>query len=307
MKKIIVIGSINVDLVFAVEDIALPKETISSKSMKRFLGGKGLNQAIALSKAYPEVKLYGNIAPMDEALKHEIKAFGVNPELIDTVEGETGMAFIQVDKTGQNCIVLHKGVNHRFTKLKIDEVLSTLHAGDLIVLQNEINELDHLMRTAKAKGLKVAFNPSPFDGSILNLPLDLVDILIFNEVEGAALAHDKDPEKILEILHRRYPHAMLVLTLGSEGLMALSDNTTYTMKAHKVKVVDTTAAGDAFTGYFLAGLQKGLSPEEALKMGNAAGALTVTKAGASSSIPTLAEVLVALTTFEDTTKITKKI
>lgn len=307
MKKIIVIGSINVDLVFAVEDIALPKETISSKSMKRFLGGKGLNQAIALSKAYPEVKLYGNIAPIDESLKHEIKAFGVNPELIDIVEGETGMAFIQVDKTGQNCIVLHKGVNHHFTKHKIDEVLSTLHSGDLIVLQNEINELDHIIRSAKAKGLKVAFNPSPFDRSILDLPLDLIDTLVFNEVEGAALAHDKDPEKILEILHRRYPKSVLVLTLGSDGLMALSDNTTYTMKAHHVKVVDTTAAGDAFTGYLLAGIQKGLGLEEALKMGNAAGALTVTKAGASSSIPTLAEVLDALTKFEDTTKITKKI
>lgn len=307
MKKIIVIGSINIDLVFHVEDIAKPKETISSKSMARFLGGKGLNQAIALSKAYPEVRLYANIAASDEPLLKEIHGFGVDPQLIDQVEGETGMAFIQVDKTGQNCIVLHKGVNHRFEQAKIDKVLSALHPGDLIVLQNEINELDYIIRQAKAKGLMIAFNPSPFDSRILDLPLKEADVLIFNEVEGAMLAHFKEPELIMKTLHARYPNTILVLTLGSEGVMAVADNTTYECEAHSVKVVDTTAAGDAFSGYILSGLMKGLSVGDALEWGSAAGALTVTKAGASVSIPSMPEVLEAVTGFKNTPRKIKKI
>lgn len=307
MKKIVVIGSINIDLVFNVENIVKPKETISSKSMARFMGGKGLNQAIALSKAYPEVRLYANIAKNDEPLLKEINSLGVDPQLIDQVEGETGMAFIQVDKTGQNCIVLHKGVNHRFEQAKIDTVLSALHPDDLIVLQNEINELDYIIRQAKEKGLMIAFNPSPFDSKILDLPLKDVDVLIFNEVEGALLAHFKEPEMILKTLHNRYPNTILVLTLGSEGVMAVAANTTYECSAHPVSVVDTTAAGDAFSGYFLSGLMKGLSVGDALEWGNAAGALTVTKAGASISIPTLPEVLEAIVNFKSTPKKIKKI
>ncbi len=307
MKKIVVIGSVNIDLVFHVENIVKPKETISSKSMARFMGGKGLNQAIALSKAYPEVRLYANISKNDEPLLKEINSLGVDPQLIDQVEGETGMAFIQVDKTGQNCIVLHKGVNHRFEQAKIDTVLSALHPGDLIVLQNEINELDYIIRQAKEKGLMIAFNPSPFDSKILDLPLKDVDVLIFNEVEGALLAHFKEPEMILKTLNNRYPNTILVLTLGSEGVMAVADNTTYECSAHPVNVVDTTAAGDAFSGYFLSGLMKGLSVGDALEWGNAAGALTVTKAGASISIPTLPEVLEAIVSFKSTPKKIKKI
>jgi ribokinase len=307
MKKIVVIGSINVDLVFHVENFVKAKETISSKSMARFLGGKGLNQAIALSKAYPEVRLFGNISKSDLSIKEEIKTFGVSTDLIQALDGDTGTAFIQVDKTGQNCIVLNKGVNHQFERTKIDEVLSSLHQGDMIVLQNEINDLGTIIKHAKEKGLKIAFNPSPFESKILELPLGDTDYLIFNEVEGRMLAHFKEPNLILKTLHNRYPNTVLVLTLGADGVMAQADNVTYEIPSHKVQVVDTTAAGDAFSGYFLAGIQKGLSVIDALEMANAAGALTVTKAGASSSIPTLAEVLDAVVGFKNNPKKIKKI
>lgn len=307
MKKIVVIGSINVDLVFHVKNFVKAKETISSQSLARFMGGKGLNQAIALSKAYPEVRLFGNISKTDTHLKEEIRGFGVSTDLIDALEGETGMAFIQVDMTGQNCIVLHKGVNHRFEKIRINEVLSSLHQGDLIVLQNEINELEYIIQSAKEKGIKIAFNPSPFESQILDLPLEDTDYLIFNEVEGKMLAHFKEPELILKTLHKRYPNTVLVMTLGADGVMAQADNVTYEIPSHKVQVVDTTAAGDAFSGYFLAGIQKGLSVIDALEMANAAGALTVTKAGASSSIPDLAEVLDAVTNFKSNPKKIKQI
>ena len=307
MKKIVVIGSINVDLVFHVENFVKAKETISSKSMARFMGGKGLNQAIALSKAYPEVRLFGNISKSDNHLKEEIKSFGVSTELIESVEGDTGTAFIQVDKTGQNCIVLNKGVNHRFERARIDEVLSSLHQGDMIVLQNEINELEYIIQSAKVKGIKIAFNPSPFESKILDLPLGDTDYLIFNEVEGKMLAHFKEPDLILKTLHNRYPNTVLILTLGADGVMAQADNVTYEIPSHKVQVVDTTAAGDAFSGYFLAGIQKGLSVIDALEMANAAGALTVTKAGASSSIPALPEVLDAVVGFKNNPKKIKQV
>jgi len=302
MKKIIVIGSINIDLVFHVEDIAKAQETITSKSAQRFLGGKGLNQALALSKAYPDVALYANISHNDKVLIEEIKALGIKAAMIETLPGETGMAFIQVDKTGQNCIVLHKGVNHGFDEARISAVLSQCHEGDLIVLQNEINALETIIPLAKQKGLKIAFNPSPFDFTILDLPLEEVDYLIFNEVEGQRLSHFKEPELILETLHKRYPNTVLVLTLGADGVMAQENETTTTMEAHKVKVVDTTAAGDAFTGYFLAGILKGLSVAEALEMGNAAGALSVARLGASTSIPSLDEVLQAVIEFSSSPK-----
>jgi ribokinase len=307
MKKIVVIGSINVDLVFHVENFVKAKETISSKSMSRFLGGKGLNQAIALSKAYPEVRLFGNISKSDNHLKEEIKSFGVSTELIESLDGDTGTAFIQVDKTGQNCIVLNKGVNHCFEKIKINEVLSSLHPGDMIVLQNEINELEYIIQSAKENGIKIAFNPSPFESKILDLPLGDTDFLIFNEVEGKMLAHFNEPDLILKTLHNRYPNTVLVLTLGADGVMAQADNVTYEIPSHKVQVVDTTAAGDAFSGYFLAGIQKGLSVIESLEMANAAGALTVTKAGASSSIPALPEVLDAVVGFKNNPKKIKQV
>lgn len=302
MKKIIVIGSINLDLVFHVEDIAKAQETIPSKSAQRFLGGKGLNQALALSKAYPDISLYAIVSINDKYLLEEIKALGIKEAMIESLPGETGMAFIQVDKTGQNCIVLHKGVNHSFEETRINRVLSECHEGDLIVLQNEINALKTIITLAKQKRLKIAFNPSPFDFTILDLPLEDVDYLIFNEVEGQRLSHFKEPELILETLHKRYPNTVLVLTLGADGVMAQENETTTTMESHKVEVVDTTAAGDAFTGYFLAGVLKGLSVAEALEMGNAAGALSVTRQGASTSIPSLDEVLQAVIEFSSSPK-----
>lgn len=302
MKKIIVIGSVNVDIVFHVPYFVKAKETISSQSMERFLGGKGLNQAIALSKAYPEVMLFANISSKEPSLKEEIKAYGVETSMIESLDGEAGTAFIQVDPSGENCIILNKGVNHQFTKERIQSVLSSLHEGDLIVLQNEINELEFIIKSAKTKGLKIAFNPSPFDSKILDLPLQEVDYLIFNEVEGKMLSHFSESDKILKTLHHRYPNTTLVLTLGSLGVMAQHANMTYEMTGLKVEALDTTAAGDSFTGYFLAGVQKGLSIAEALEMANVAGALTVTKRGASSSIPSLQEVLDGIITFKNSSQ-----
>lgn len=290
MKQICVIGSINKDVVFNVVDFVQPKETIQSVFMEEFLGGKGLNQAIALNKAYNHVKLCGNISAQDSYILQQLKDHLSNTELINLTKEKTGTAFIQVNQHGENCIILEKGANHSFTTTQIDDVLKTLSAGDLIVLQNEINLLDYIINQAKIKGIKTALNPSPFDASIHDLPLDQVDYLLVNEVEAQMLTHKKELSDILEDLKSKYPFTCVVLTLGEQGCYCLVDKKQYYQRSEPVVAIDTTAAGDTFTGYFLGSILSDLSIKESLYRASVAAALSVTKKGASTSIPTPNEV-----------------
>lgn len=290
MSKLLVIGSINLDLVFTVDQFVNAGETIHSHKMDTFMGGKGLNQAIALSRATPHVYLAANIGQSDVALKASIQNLGVDTTFIQTVSEPTGMAFIQVNAQGQNCIVLNSGANAAFTAERFVEVLSQFNPGDTLVLQNEINGLAELISLAKAKGMHVAFNPSPFTPAILNLPLHQLDTLIVNEVEGEGLSGSSDPESILSILAQRYPSTQIILTLGEHGVLAFVKGQRLIVNALKVNVVDTTAAGDTFLGFFLGSLTEGSTVEAALKTAVTAAAITVTRPGASSSIPTLQEV-----------------
>jgi ribokinase len=290
MSKLLVIGSINLDLVFSVDQFVSAGETIHSHKMETFMGGKGLNQAIALSRATPNVFLAANIGQSDAAHKSTIRNLGVDPTYIQTVTEPTGMAFIQVNAQGQNCIVHNSGANAAFTTERFEEVLSHFEPGDTLVLQNEINGSAELIGLAKAKGLKVAFNPSPFTPAILDLPLSLIDTLIVNEVEGEGLSGSSDPEIILSTLSTRHPSTQIILTLGEHGVMAMVNGKRLVVEALKVKAVDTTAAGDTFLGFYLGSLAEGSGIEEALRTAVIASGITVTRPGASSSIPTLSEV-----------------
>ena len=290
MSKLLVIGSINLDLVFSVDQFVSAGETIHSHKMETFMGGKGLNQAIACSRATPNVSLAANIGQSDAGLKTSIKNLGVDPTFIQTVSEPTGMAFIQVNAQGQNCIVLNSGANASFTRERFVEVLSHFNPGVTLVLQNEINGLAVLIGLAKAKGMLVAFNPSPFTSAILELPLSLIDTLIVNEVEGEGLSGSADPEMILSTLTQRYPSTQIILTLGEHGVMAMISGQRLVVDALKVNVVDTTAAGDTFLGFYLGSLAEGNSVEASLKTAVIAAGITVTRPGASSSIPTLSEV-----------------
>lgn len=290
MSKLLVIGSVNLDMVFSVDQFVKAGETIHSHKMETFMGGKGLNQAIALSRATPNVSLAANIGQADVALKTTIRNLGVDPTFIQTVAEPTGMAFIQVNAQGQNCIVLNSGANAAFTRERFVEVLSHFNPGDTLVLQNEINGLAELIGLAKAKGMRVAFNPSPFTPAILDLPLNQLDTLIVNEVEGEGLSGSSDPEDILSTLAQRYPSTQIILTLGEHGVMAMVNGQRLVVDALKVNVVDTTAAGDTFLGFYLGSLAEGNSVEASLKTAVIAAGITVTRPGASSSIPTLSEV-----------------
>jgi ribokinase len=290
MSKIVVVGSINKDIVFSVDQFVKAKETITSNKMEQFLGGKGLNQSIALKKAFEAVWLCGNIHSNDQNLLIEIAKWGVDVSYVTLKDTNTGTAFIQVDKHGENCIILEKGANHQFSKEEINDILNQCESNDLIVLQNEINLLDYIIIEATQRNIPVAFNPSPFEKELVNLPLSLLSYLLVNEVEAEGLSLESDPHKGLAVLAKNYPNTCVVLTLGSQGAYCMMSDQLVFQESFNVKAVDTTAAGDTFLGYFLGSMLSKQDVKEALRIASGAAALSVTKHGASLSIPSVEEV-----------------
>ncbi len=289
--KIINFGSLNIDKVYAVDHIAAPGETISATGLTLNAGGKGLNQSIAAARAGAQVLHAGAIGPDGAFLEQLLKENGVDTSSLLHVEGESGHAIIQVDAAGQNSIVVSGGANHTLTEDYVRQVLDLAQPGDMVLLQNETNVVEPVLRTALVKGLTVCFNPSPVPTQ--PLPYNLVDIFLVNETEAAALAElpaDSDPETILDNLGWAYPRSTIVLTLGEKGVLCRSNGGNNVQKAFSVNAVDTTAAGDTFTGYFLAGLAQGKDLTLCLKEAAAASALAVSRPGAAPSIPARAEV-----------------
>lgn len=290
MARILSFGSLNLDYVYRVPHFAAPGETLSSLRREVHCGGKGLNQSIAAARAGARVFHAGKIGSDGTALTGLLRDSGVDVSRVAVGPGASGHAIIQVDPAGQNCILLCGGCNREITAEEVDRALEGFGAGDFLLLQNEINGLEYLMRRAKEKGIAIVFNPSPVDGAVLELPLELVSLLIFNEIEGAALAGCGEPEGILDALRERWPEARLLLTLGGDGCVYDDGDRRLRQAAYAVKAVDTTAAGDAFTGYFAAGLAAGLPVEEGLALAAKAAAIAVTRPGAAPSIPTMDEV-----------------
>jgi len=194
---------------------------------------------------------------------------------------------IQVNDAGENSIVINGGTNRQLTRDYIDGVLGKVGADDWLLLQNEINELDYVLAQAAEKNLQVAFNIAPPDERVSTYPLEAVRLFVLNLHEAAALTGKTSKDDVMHALQNSYPNAASVLTLGSEGLHYLPAGGTgfEYLGAHRVTPVDETAAGDAFTGYLLAGLASGATFSEALALASAAGALAVTVEGAASSIP----------------------
>ena len=289
--KFLNFGSLNLDFVYDVEHFVRPGETISSAALNTFSGGKGLNQSVALSRAGAQTYHGGCIGKDGQVLLDGLRAAGADVSFVRVLKScRTGHAIIQVDPSGQNCILLFGGANQAVTDVQIEETLSRFGAGDFLLLQNEINGLEQLMGKAAEKGIRIAFNPSPIDGKISQLPLEKVEFFLLNEIEGAALGGGNRPEEILEGLKKRYPKAKIVLTLGKEGALYFDGEKTFFQPIFPVKVMDTTAAGDTFTGYFLEAVSRGLPGDVCLKRAAAASAIAVSRKGASPSIPDGAEV-----------------
>jgi ribokinase len=289
--KILNFGSLNIDFVYQIDHFVRGGETLSSSKLEKFCGGKGLNQSVALTRAGAEVYHAGCVGTDGTDLVKLLSKSGADCTLIRTVGEVSGHAIIQVDKKGENCILLYQGANGRITSKQIDEALEHFNQGDLILLQNEINLLEEIMNKAAAKGMKIALNPSPVADNLNKLPLDKVTYFILNEIEGKELTGREEPEEIIKELRRKYPGSTVVLTLGSEGAIYDDGEVLCVHGVFEVKAVDTTAAGDTFTGYFLNAITSGISPEQSLRIASKASAIAVSRMGAAPSIPTMREVM----------------
>lgn len=289
--KVLNFGSLNLDYVYQVESILIPGETQASKSRQIFCGGKGLNQSIALAKAGIPVYHAGLIGEGGEPLLEVCKENGVNTEFIRQIPGPCGHTVIQVDENGQNCILLFGGSNRSMTKEFVDTVLDSFEEGDIILLQNEINELDYIIDRAYEKHMMIILNPSPFDNALENCDLSKISLFLMNEIEGFQITGEKEPDKFLTKVKALYPKAKVVLTLGGDGSVYQDETGIYRQGIFKVKAVDTTAAGDTFTGYFISSIIDGLPVQDGLELAAKASAIAVSRPGATASIPLRSEVV----------------
>lgn len=292
--KLLVFGSCNIDRVYRLDHIVAPGETERTCDYAVFPGGKGLNQAIAAAAAGADVRFAGAVGQDGALLTGTLASRGVDISLLQKTDGASGHAVIQVSNGGENAIFLYPGANETITDAYIDAVLAHFEAGDLLLLQNEINNLPYLVSRAKQRGLRILLNPSPCNERLHEVDFACLDFLVLNEVEIRALGGGDDLAVCLQNLAARYPHLQILLTLGADGCILFADGETLRQAAFETTVVDTTAAGDTFTGYFAAAMTRGEAYRDALKTASAAAAIAVSRRGAAPSIPALAEVRAAM-------------
>ena len=287
--RILNFGSLNLDYVYQVDHFVQPGETLSAQSRAVKAGGKGLNQSVALSRAGAAVCHAGCFGADGVVLKDLLEENGVDTAFLLPVPEAQGHTVIQVSPEGENCILLYGGSNRCIPEEHIRRVLGSFSRGDWLVLQNEINSLPLIVELASARGLQIVLNPSPYNRALDRVDFGVLDWLLVNEIEAEQITGETEPEKVWETLHRQYGRLSLLLTLGKEGSVAWRMKNgkveTHREDAVSVRAVDTTAAGDTYTGYFLAGLAEGRSLQECMNMASRAAAISVTRPGAAESIP----------------------
>lgn len=283
---IINFGSINIDHLYRVPHFVAPGETLASTAYSKGLGGKGFNQSIALHRAGAPVRHVGCIGADDATagawLHTQLTQLGLDLSAVQAVETATGHALIQVNDDGENCILLYPGANHELTEAQINAELNHANA-DWVLLQNETNAITSIIERAHAAGKKVVFNPAPCRAELAQLPLHKLHTLIVNEIEAQQLSGEHQLEAALNKLATLCPN--IILTLGGDGVRYIGEAGAQFVAAKKVEVVDTTAAGDTFIGYYLASMAQGMDVRAALERASAAAAITVTRLGAVSAIP----------------------
>lgn len=288
--RVLNFGSLNIDHVYSVDSFVRPGETISCDDYRQFGGGKGSNQSIALVYAGADVFHAGKLGRDGVWLKDSLDRSGVDTSFIKVTDGPSGHAVIQVNKDGENSIVIHDGANGTITKDDIEKVLPNFSSGDCLLLQNEISSIPEIMNKGAELGLNIVFNPAPMDDQIAGYPLDLVKFFILNEIEGGDITGEKEPDRILSAMLEKFPNTSTVLTLGDRGAMYRDKDRNASVSAEKVNVVDTTAAEDTFVGYFVAGIVGEEDVETALETACRAAAVCVTRPGAADSIPRREEI-----------------
>ena len=281
------LGSINSDVVYAVPRIPAPGETLATRGREVFLGGKGANMSVAAARAGAHCIHIGAVGTDGTWARDRLTEYGVDTRHLEVVEGDMAEAIIMVDPGGENAILLHPGSNHAISPDLLRGALATAATGDWFLCQNETLLQPLGCDLARQMGLKVAYAAAPFEAQAVEALLDDLDFLILNAVEASQLA-DETGKRPADL-----PVADVIVTKGADGVEWI-DNRTGTARdfpAVKVDPVDTTGAGDTFTGYLLAGLDRDMEMAEAIDLASHAGALMVTRHGTSDVIPDLNETL----------------
>lgn len=285
--KILNFGSCCIDNVYSVPHFVTPGETLASTEFNVYPGGKGLNQSIALAKAGATVQHAGKVGEDGEWLKVLMTDSGVDASRVVVTESPSGHANIQITPEGENAIVIVGGSNREIVPADFDLAFSGVQKGDFLLLQNEVSHLANMIEHGSRLGLRIAFNAAPMAPEVLNLPLELIEYLIVNETEAAALTGESvsEPQKLIAALAIKFPEMKVVLTLGAAGVIYADKDQQIDQKAVEVSAVDTTGAGDTFTGYFLAGVARNAHIKDCLIDACLAASISVTRPGAATSIP----------------------
>ncbi|PRZ49379.1 ribokinase [Tritonibacter scottomollicae] len=280
------LGSINIDMVYALPHMPEPGETLAASSFDQGLGGKGANMSVAAARAGAHACHIGAIGPEGKWTVDRLTEYGVDTRYIAQLDTATGHAIIAVDPSGENQIILYPGANRALTEDQIGQALTAANAGDILLMQNETNMQAEAARIGHQIGLRVAYAAAPFDAEAVQAVLPFIDLLFLNEVEAAQLqaATGKAPQDL--------GVDDVIVTLGAKGARHFNgrDGSKIDVPAQRVTPVDTTGAGDTFTGYVLAALDRGLPMAQAMTQASRAGALMVTRHGAADVIPDLKEV-----------------
>ncbi len=297
MKNICVIGSLNMDLVVNVDTMPKPGQTIIGSNFKEVPGGKGANQAVAMARLNGNVSMIGKGGEdgFGQTLINSLKNDKVDTTYIQTSKGATGVALITVDKNAQNSIVVSPGANFEVKEDDIDNNIEAIKNSDIVVLQLEtpLNTIKYALNKAKELNKYTILNPAPavkLDDEIIKN----VDLLTPNETEleiisGVSIETEEDIQKAAQIMIEKGVKELIV-TLGSKGSLYINKEKSMFKKAYKVEAVDTTAAGDSYTGALAVALSQDKNIEDAMDFASKVGALSVLKEGAQSSLPTLEDV-----------------
>lgn len=289
--RILNVGSLNIDYVYEVNNLVKAGETVKVKKLIKTSGGKGLNQSISCSKAGLEVYHLGMIGREGQFLCDELSKNKVKTDYVTYIDDIDGHAIIQVNNVGQNCILVYPGTNDMLSLDMVRSIIDKFTSKDVLLVQNETNLVSEIIELASNKGMRIAFNPSPISEDILDYPIDKVDWLFVNQTEGEVLSNEYVPINMLERLIQRFPSTEIILTLGINGCMIGNEQGIWSYPTLDVPVVDTTGAGDTFTGYYLRGILMPIDGVSAAECATIASNIAITRRGASQSIPSIGEVL----------------
>jgi ribokinase len=280
------LGSINADHVYDLPHLPAPGETLAATRLTTGLGGKGANMSVACARAGARIMHIGAVGPDGAWAAQRLLEYGVDTRCIHTGTTPTGHAIIAVDPQGENNILLFTGANRDIPLAVVEDALSQAQTGDWFVTQNETNHQAQAMTLARDMGLRTAYAAAPFDAAAVQAVMALTDLLILNAVEAEQL------RAATGLAPAALPVADVIVTLGGDGATWFANRTGASrhFAAIPVTPVDTTGAGDTFTGYVLAGLDRALPMAQAIGLAMRAGALMVTRHGAADVIPDLAEV-----------------